>query len=193
MPLAFYFESDRCSGGLGWSLEPQTAWNGVSLCPWAHRSVFPGPGLWLLLACIPRTSQGSGPTSISCHLCRRKALDIYLFPGVENQPCFVVVVLPPFLFGRQGLSMEPRLTWNYGAEASLQLMIFLPHPPSTVIVDCTTTQGINASYLCGLVTPVSICALVPSCQERQEQLSHGVVGEIQYGSAHKGFQTNVGP
>lgn len=31
--LTFHFESDRCSWGSGQSLEPQSAWNGVSQCP----------------------------------------------------------------------------------------------------------------------------------------------------------------
>lgn len=88
--------------------------------------------------------------------------------------------------------MELRLTWNYEANASLKLVIFLPHPPRAAIADCLTTRGITPLPVELCAHQLGLCALVPSCQEGQEQLSHRVAGEIKYGRAHEEFRPMPG-
>ena len=78
--------------------------------------------------------------------------------------------------------------------ASLKLMIFLPHPPSTVIVDCTTTQGINASYLCGLVTPVSVSVhWFPAVRKDRSSCPTGLLERSNIAVVIKGFRPIMGP
>lgn len=69
--------------------------------------------LWLLLACIPRALYGSGLTSISCHLCRRKALEIYSL-GLNISLCFL------FLFLFSSFSVWETRS-QYGAKTNLEL------------------------------------------------------------------------
>ena len=73
MSLTFYFKSNRCSRGSGWSLELQSMWEGVSPCPWGSEGCRPGLWPFCTLTVSPRASQGHWAISTLPHLPGKKA------------------------------------------------------------------------------------------------------------------------